>query len=90
MKKKGQASTGLTNLLIFAVLALVAIKTFGMIDTQTASVTPSTSTAAYNAARGNFSGNTYAAYQTLSVGPTVIAAVAVLGVVLLLTQMGRK
>ena len=83
-------STGLANLLIFAVLALVAINTFGLIDTQTQSVTPSTSTAAYSAARGNFSGNTYAAYQTLSVGPTVIAAVVVLGVVLLLTHMGKK
>jgi hypothetical protein len=87
LKNKGQMAQGPVQLLVFAVIGIIAILIYGQID-QT--VVTTTIPAAGQAARANFSANTYAGYQTLSVGPTVLAAVVVLGIVGMLLYMGRK
>jgi len=87
LKNKGQAMSGPVQLLIFAVVGIISVLIYGQIDST---VSTTSIPAAGQAARGNFSANTYAGYQTLSVGPTVIAAVVVLGIVGLLLFMGRK
>jgi len=89
LKGRGQASAGAINLLVFAVMGIVAILIYGQFDTTATTSLGATTTAA-NMARANFSANTYAAYQTLSVGPTVLAAVVVLGIVGMLLYMGRR
>lgn len=89
IKSRGQAATGAINLLVFAVLGIVAILIYGSFD-NTASTALGATTTAANMVRANYSAATYGAYQTLSVGPTVLAAVVVLGIVGLLLHMGRK
>jgi hypothetical protein len=89
IKSRGQAATGAINLLVFAVMGIIAILIYGQFDTTATTSLGATTTAA-NMARANFSANTYAGYQTLSVGPTVLAAVVVLGIVGLLLHVGRK
>ena len=81
----GNAST----LLVFAVMGIISILIYGQFDSQ-ATASLGASTTAANMARNNFSANTYAGFQTLSVGPTVLAAVIVLGIVGLLLYMGRR
>ena len=88
LKGKGQASAGAVNLLVFATLGIVSVLIYGQFDNM--ATTSLSATTAANAARSNFSANTYAGFQTLSVGPTVLAAVVVLGIVGLLLYMGRR
>jgi len=85
--KHGQVNMGPVQLLVFAVIGIISILIFGQID---ATVSTSAIPTAGQAARANFSANTYSGYQTLSVGPTVLAAVVVLGIVGLLLFMGRR
>ena len=87
LRSKGQVASGPVQLLVFAVIGIISILIFGQIDST---VSTSSIPAAGGAARANFSANTYSGYQTLSVGPTVLAAVVILGIVGLLMFMGRK
>ena len=77
------------SLLIFAVVGIVALLIYGQIDTTTTQSLISSSTAA-RAAQANFSASTYGGYQTISVGPTILAAVVVLGIITTLMTFGRR
>jgi hypothetical protein len=73
-------------------MGIIAVLIYGQIDNTAVNsggaFASTTSAASY--ARSNFSSNTYGAFQTVSVGPTILAAVAVLSLVGLLLYMGKR
>ena len=77
-KKKGQLNP--VYMIYFAVMLVVGLVIFNQVDTTNKTLISSTTSAAY-AAASNVTSNTAGGFQTLSVSPTVIAAVIVLGIV---------
>lgn len=70
------------DLVYFAVLVIVGLSVFSQVDTSTTSLVSASTTAV--AAKGNLTANTYGGFQTISSGPTIIAAVVILGIVAML------
>ena len=78
---KGQSTTAIMGLIVFAVLLMILSKVFSSVE-NSFTVASSTSEAAY--AKGNASNNTWASVQLSTVGPIVMGAVVILGIVGLL------
>ena len=85
LRNKGMSAV---DLVYFAIVVIVGISIFSNVDTSLNSGVFASATTAAVAAKGNISANTYGGFQTISSGPTVIAAVVILGIVALL--MYRK
>lgn len=77
MKLKNRGMTAI-DLVYFAIMLIVCVAVFESFSTSAGNV--ATNTAA-TAARKNVSLNTEAGFQILSSGPTIIAAVVILGIV---------
>lgn len=78
LRNKGMSAV---DLVYFAIIVIVGIQVFSGFSTVADTVTVSSSTAAYAASKGNVTANTYGGFQTISTGPTIIAAVIILGIV---------
>ena len=84
MKLRNKGLTAV-DLVYFAVLVIVGLSIFSNFDTSTTAILASSSTTA-RAAAGNVSSNAYGGFQTIASGPTIIAAVVILGIVGLLMR----
>jgi len=73
LKNKGMSAI---DLVYFAIVVIVGIVIFAQVDSSITGLT-----GAGLAAKGNVSANTYGGFQTVSTGPTIIAAVVILGIV---------
>jgi hypothetical protein len=81
LKSRGMSAI---DLVYFAVVVIVGVVIFAQVD---ASITGLTGAA--SAAKANVTANTYGGFQTISTGPTIIAAVVILGIVGMLMFKGR-
>jgi len=77
LKNKGMSAI---DLVYFAIIVIVGIQIFASFDTVATAVIPASSTSAV-AAHANVTANSYGGFQTISTGPTIIAAVIILGIV---------
>jgi hypothetical protein len=77
LKKNIKGMTAI-DLVYFAFLVIVSLVVFNSYDTANANLSMTT---VAKAARNNVSLNTYGGFQTISSGPTIIAAVVILGIV---------
>jgi hypothetical protein len=77
MKLKNRGMTAI-DLVYFAIVVMVGVAIFAQVDS---SVSTTGMTAPAAAAKNNVSLNTYGGFQTISSGPTIIAAVVILGIV---------
>ena len=82
---KGQANAiaTVTSFLIFSIIVIVGSIVYGLFDAASGSIA---STTAATQAISNISTNTYSGINVVSVGPIVLAAVAILGIVGLLAR----
>ena len=87
MKLKTLHNKGMSaiDLVYFAIVVIIGVGIFSQVDS---SISTTGWTTGAVAAKGNISANTYGGFQTISSGPTIIAAVVILGIVALL--MYRK
>lgn len=73
LRNKGMSAI---DLVYFAIVVIVGIVIFAQVDSSITGLT-----GAGLAAKSNVSANTYGGFQTVSTGPTIIAAVVILGIV---------
>jgi hypothetical protein len=84
VKRKGQATKSVISFLVFAVMIMVTIVIFSNFDTTASSLSMTTSAAA---SRDNVTVNTYSAFNLVAVGPIILGAAIVLGIV---AMLGRR
>ena len=77
LKSKGMTAV---DLVYFAIVVIVGLSIYASFASTATTIMGSSTTAA-KAAAGNVSKNTYGGFQTISTGPTIIAAVIILGIV---------
>ena len=87
IRNRGLSAVDLVYFAIVVIVGLVIFQNFSATSIIPASSTTASALAA-KAASGNISANAYSGFQTISSGPTIIAAVVILGIVGLL--MARK
>jgi len=80
MKIKRQQAGGVMSIIVFSILVIVGVIMMNSVSNSTSTLIPSSSTTA-NMVAGNISANTYSAFQLTSVGPIVLGAVMILGIV---------
>lgn len=80
MQLKKLDNKGMTaiDLVYFAIVVIIGVAIFSQVDGSISTAGMSTAGAA---AKNNVSLNTYGGFQTISSGPTIIAAVVILGIV---------
>jgi len=77
LKSKGMSAI---DLVYFAIVVIIGVSIYSSFDSvATSSLAAATTTA--RAVGANVSANTYGGFQTISSGPTIIAAVVILGIV---------
>lgn len=83
MNKKGQVAVNAIGLVVFAIVIIVGAIVFSELDDTASSLS---STTAGTAVLANVTTNTYSSFNIVAIGPIVLAAVVILGVVGLLAR----
>lgn len=84
-KLKGQAVTGsVVTVIIVAVMIIIGGLTYGYIRNSMSVPMNTLASIAFNQTVAQVDANTYAGFQLMSVTPIVLAAVAIVGIVLVL------
>jgi len=86
-KRKGQASGAVVTVLIVAVLVIVGALTYGYVRDAITTPMSDLGSTSFNNTVSSVDSNTYAGFNLLSVSVIVLAAVAILGIVMLLRGM---
>jgi hypothetical protein len=77
LKSRGMSAI---ELVYFSIVVIIGLSIYSGFDTV-ATTTMASYTTVARAAAGNVSKNTWGGFQTISTGPTIIAAVVILGIV---------
>jgi hypothetical protein len=81
LKSRGMSAI---DLVYFAIVVIVGLVIFTQVETSITGLS-----GAGLAAKNNVTANTYGGFQTISTGPTIIAAVVILGIVGMLMFRGK-
>ena len=81
LKSRGMSAI---DLVYFAIVVIVGLVIFAQVETSITGLS-----GAALAAKANVTANTYGGFQTISTGPTIIAAVVILGIVGMLMFRGK-
>ena len=81
LKSRGMSAI---DLVYFAIVVIVGLVIYQQVDSSITGLS-----GAALAAKNNVSANTYGGFQTISTGPTIIAAVVILGIVGMLMFRGK-
>jgi len=84
MDNKGQTNSGVVSFLIFAVMVIVAVIVFSNFESAAGDTALTT---AGTASKNNITANTYSAYQLVAIGPIIMGAVVILGII---AVMGKR